>query len=193
MDSHSIKDLLDLPELFIHSTKKIDGQIFIDAEPAASHQLCPVCASSQTIRRGINSIRKVRHLDSFGFVVYLNLSAIRLSCTSCGAYFVWTYDCVAPKKRYTKAFEDSLPKQAVGATVTYAARVTNTPATTIARVVHTWKTHEASRIQESCQSQALTHDKLVLGIDDFAIRKGHTYNTGLHKLRNGTFLDIISG
>ena len=80
MHAHSIKDLLDLPELFIHSTKKIDGQIFIDAEPAASHQPCPVCASSQTIRRGINSIRKVRHLDSFGCVVYLNLPAIRLSC-----------------------------------------------------------------------------------------------------------------
>jgi transposase len=193
MHSHSIKDLLDLPELFVHSTKKMDGQIFIDAEPVASHQPCPVCASVQTIRRGINSIRKVRHLDSFGCVVYLNLPAIRLSCTSCGAHFVWSYNCVAPKKRYTKAFENSLPKQVVGATVIHAARVTNTPATTIARVVHTWKTHEAARIQETCQSQALTHDKLVLGIDDFAIRKGHTYNTGLHDLRNGTFLDIIPG
>ncbi len=33
----------------------------------------------------------------------------------------------------------------------------------------------------------------MLGLDDFAIRKGHTYNTGLHDLRNGTFLDIIPG
>lgn len=32
-----------------------------------------------------------------------------------------------------------------------------------------------------------------MGIDDFAIRKGHTYNTGLHDLRNGHFLDIIPG
>jgi len=34
---------------------------------------------------------------------------------------------------------------------------------------------------------------LVLGIDDFAIRKDHTYNTGLHDLRGGYFLDIIPG
>lgn len=193
MHSHSIKDLLDLPELIILSTEKIEGQIFIDAEPAASHQPCPVCASMQTIRRGVNSIRKVRHLDAFGCVVYLNLPAIRLSCTSCGAYFVWAYDCVAPKKRYTKVFEQSLPKLVVGATVTHAARVMNTPTTTIARVVRTWKTNEAMRIQTNCQSQAKAHTKLVLGIDDFAIRKGHTYNTGLHDLRNGTFLDIIPG
>lgn len=193
MHSHSIKDLLGLPELFILSTKKIDGQIGIDAVPVASSQPCPVCASTQTIRRGVNSIRKVRHLDAFGCVVYLHVPAIRLSCTSCDTLFVWSYDCVAPKKRYTKAFEASLPKQVVGATVTHASRTTNTPPTTIARVVHAWKTEEAARIQEACQSQAATHDKLVLGIDDFAIRKGHTYNTGLHDLRNGTFLDIIPG
>ncbi|WP_429371473.1 transposase [Paenibacillus sp. DS2015] len=32
-----------------------------------------------------------------------------------------------------------------------------------------------------------------MGIDDFAIRKGHTYNAGLHDLRGGTFLDVIPG
>ncbi|MCM3342047.1 transposase [Paenibacillus sp. MER TA 81-3] len=35
--------------------------------------------------------------------------------------------------------------------------------------------------------------KLVLGIDDFAIRKGHTYNTGIHNLRGETLLDILPG
>lgn len=193
MHSHSIKDLLDLPELFVLSTEKINGQIWIEARPIASHQSCPVCASPKTVRRGTGSMRKVRHLDAFGCAVYLKLPAIRLSCTSCFANFVWSYDCVAPKKRYTKVFEATLPKHVVGATVTHAARVTNTPATTIARAVRTWKNNEATRIQNACQSQAKAHSKLVLGIDDFAIRKGHTYNTGLHDLRNGTFLDIIPG
>jgi len=193
MRTHSIKNLLDLPELFVISTEKINGQIWMEAQPIASHQPCPICASPKTIRRGIRSIRNVRHLDAFGYPVYLKIPAIRLSCTSCFANFVWSYDCVAPKKRYTKAFEASLPKQVVGATVTHAARVTNTPATTIARVVRSWKTKEAARIQMSCQLQAVLHTKLVLAMDDFAIRKGHTYNTGLHDLRNGTLLDIIPG
>lgn len=33
----------------------------------------------------------------------------------------------------------------------------------------------------------------MLGVDDFAIRKGHTYNTGIHNLRGETLLDIVPG
>ncbi|MEG0711087.1 MAG: ISL3 family transposase, partial [Niameybacter sp.] len=35
--------------------------------------------------------------------------------------------------------------------------------------------------------------RLVIGIDDFAIRKGHTYNTGFHDLRNGSLLTVVNG
>ncbi len=43
------------------------------------------------------------------------------------------------------------------------------------------------------REKAQTSSQLILGIDDFAIRKGHTYNTGLHDLRGETFLDVIPG
>lgn len=33
----------------------------------------------------------------------------------------------------------------------------------------------------------------MLGIDDFAIKKGRTYNTGIHDLRGETMLDLLSG
>lgn len=32
---------------------------------------------------------------------------------------------------------------------------------------------------------------MVLGVDNFSIRKGHTYNMGLHDLKGGTFWDVI--
>ena len=48
-------------------------------------------------------------------------------------------------------------------------------------------------VQAACKEKAIASSQLVLGIDDFAIRKGHTYNTGLHDLRGGTFLDVIPG
>lgn len=32
---------------------------------------------------------------------------------------------------------------------------------------------------------------LVLGVDDFANKKGHTYNTGIHDLKGETMLDLL--
>ncbi|WP_376776806.1 ISL3 family transposase [Sporosarcina sp. NCCP-2331] len=156
-------------------------------------QPCPICTSSCTIRRGTSYTRMVRHLDAFGCHVYLKLPAIRLSCKECMASFVWDYAFVAPKKRNTKAFEATLPKQAIRSTITHTACVTEIPASTVARVIHMWKTTAAALVQQACQEKAEQCQNLVLGIDDFAIRKGHTYNTGLHDLRNSTFLDIIPG
>nr|WP_245996225.1 hypothetical protein [Paenibacillus taihuensis] len=33
--------------------------------------------------------------------------------------------------------------------------------------------------------------KLALDVDDFAIKKGHTYNTGIHNHRGETMLDLL--
>jgi len=85
---------------------------------------------------------------------------------------------VAPKKRYTKAFEATLPKQSNWCNHHTYMRVTGTPATTVARIVNAWKKKAASRVQQACQHKASYCQNLVLGLDVFAIRKGHTYNTG---------------
>lgn len=193
MHSHSIKVLLDLPELNVCAIQKEKDQVLIEVTPIDATQPCPVCASTQIIRRGTAYQRKVRHLAAFGKRVYLLLPAIRLTCKDCHAHFVWHYDCVAPKKRYTKAFEATLPKQAIGATIAHAARLSETPPTTVHRVVRQWMAVESVRVQRRCEQQAKVSTGLVLGIDDFAIRKGHRYNTGLHDLRGGTFLDVIPG
>lgn len=177
MHSNHIKNLWDLPQLNIVKVEKVEQQIFIEALPIEQKQPCPICRSRQTIRRGLGYTRKVRHLDAFSCQVYMKLPAIRLSCKDCHASFVWDYPFVASKKRYTKAFESALPKQAIGSTITHTARVTETPASTVTRVVRAWKKVAALNVQQVCQQKALDCENLVLGIDDFAIRKGYTYNT----------------
>ncbi|SFF04342.1 Transposase [Paenibacillus algorifonticola] len=51
----------------------------------------------------------------------------------------------------------------------------------------------SERLSERAWKQAIESTGLVLGVDDFAIKKGHTYNTGIHDLRGGTLLDILPG
>lgn len=52
---------------------------------------------------------------------------------------------------------------------------------------------EAQRIYEQAWAEAKATNDLVLGVDDFAIKKGHTYNTGIHNLRGETMLDLLPG
>nr|WP_229696231.1 transposase [Paenibacillus albidus] len=52
---------------------------------------------------------------------------------------------------------------------------------------------ENERLLKQAWDQAEDQTNLVLGIDDFAIKKGHTYNTGIHDLRGETMLDLLSG
>lgn len=42
-------------------------------------------------------------------------------------------------------------------------------------------------------SCAQSSSRLILGIDDFAITKGHRCNTGFHDLRNGCLLPLVMG
>lgn len=193
MHSYSTNILLNLPELNICLIHEETDAFLLNVEPVTRTQPCPCCGSEHVIRRGVAYTRKVRHLPAFGRPVYLCLPAIRMTCKGCHASFVWQYACVAPGKRYTKAFESALPSQVVGATVTRAARQMDTPSTTVERVYKKWLKEESARIQAECLAGAQTNQRLVLGIDDFAIRKGHTYNTGLHDLRGNALLDVIPG
>ncbi|ANU12059.1 hypothetical protein BBH88_18245 [Planococcus antarcticus DSM 14505] len=193
MHTHFTNFLLNIKELSVSEVQKVEADVWIQVQPTDRLQACPQCQGTEVIRKGCAYQRKVRHLSAFGCRVFLFLPAIRLMCKQCDVSFVWQYGCVAPGRRYTKQFEASLPRQVIGATVTHAAKQTQTPATTVERVFKQWMETESAHVQGTCQEQALNSSQLVLGIDDFAIRKGHTYNTGIHDLRGGTFLDIIPG
>lgn len=193
MHSHFTNLLLDLKELSISHVEKERDDFFIHVQPIEYLQPCPQCQGMKVIRKGSAYQRKVRHLSAFGHRVFLLMPAIRMMCKHCEVSFVWQYECVASGKRYTKPFEASLPNQVIGATVTHAAKQTQTPATTVERIFKQWMESESAHVQATCKEKAVESHQLVLGIDDFAIRKGHTYNTGLHDLRGGTFLDVIPG
>ena len=188
-----INELLDLPEVKIINVEIEEHHATIELAPLDYIQDCPCCHSTSVIRNGIPYKRNVRHLAAFEKSVDLRIPAISLACKDCGATFTWEYSFVEPKKRYTKVFSAYLARQTYGATVAHTSMEEQVPYSTMERIFKSNLHEKSVEIQEQVYQEAVEREGLVLGIDDFAIRKGHTYNTGLHDLKGGRFLDIISG
>jgi transposase len=123
------------------------------------------------------------------------LSALRqrYRCKKCNATFTHEYDFVTGKERYTEAFKIQSYKLSIGATVQHSAEITETPYSTAERFFKEIALQIAPITIEAAQEIAQQSAKLILGIDDFAIRKGHNYNTGFHDLRGENLIGIAEG
>ena len=193
MPLHYINALLDLPEVKIVNVEIEKHHAIIELIPVDSVQECPCCHSSSVIRNGVPYKRNVRHLAVFDKSVDLRFPAICLLCKECGATFTWTYPFVEPKKRYTNVFSSFLARQTHGTTVAHTSNEHQVPYSTMERIFKRDLHEKSEQIQKQVYQEAVERNGLVLGIDDFAIRKGHTYNSGLHDLKGGRFLDVIHG
>ncbi|MEK3795551.1 transposase [Paenibacillus sp. FSL R7-0204] len=90
-------------------------------------------------------------------------------------------------------FRSQTVNQALGFTAAHSARIQEAPASTVQRMHQEALPAESERLLKQAWCQAKDTPELVLSIDDFAIKKGHTYNTGIYDLRGETMLDLLSG
>jgi transposase len=190
-DINNLLNLQDVNVVKVYNV--IDESVQITVEHQNYLQPCPCCGSSHVIRRGVSGYRKVRHLPIFELKTILLLPRVRLSCKNCFFSFTMQYSFVCGKSRYTNQYKEQVSDAAVGATVTNAARITKTPYSTAERMFKKYLDDITPKISNLVLSASKQTEKLVIGLDDFVIRKGHTYNTGIHDLRNETLLHIIPG
>lgn len=189
-----ISEFWDLPELKITKCIPSEREIHLHAKPQEDVQSCPCCSTNEGVqRKGSNGYRRIRHLSVFAKKTIIHVPSIRMYCTGCKLGFVWCYSFVQPKRRYSCAFARQTAEQALGSTSTHSAVIQEAPPSTVSRMHREWLEAESSRLMEKAWQQALHAPQLILGIDDFAIKKGIRYNTGIHDLRGGTLLDICPG
>ncbi|AET61210.1 transposase IS204/IS1001/IS1096/IS1165 family protein [Paenibacillus terrae HPL-003] len=190
-----INELLGLPELQLQQLVSIDTkEVHLEASPVAYKQPCPLCHSEASVKRdGRNRTRQIRHLSIFGRKSYLHVPSIRMTCTRCRISFVWIYDFVGPKQRYSQAFRAQTVEQTLGSTAVHSALMQQAPVSTVQRMHQEALPKACEHLTKQAWREAEDSSNLVLGIDDFAIKKGHTYNTGIHNLRGETMLDLWAG
>jgi len=195
MQIQYINEMLDIPELQIHQILPMNAdEIHIEVVPVAKKQCCPICRSDEFVTlKGSNEPRTIRHTPAFEKKVHLLVPTIRMHCTKCEAGFVWMYEFVEPKRRYSNRFRERTVEQALGSTASHSAHMQQAPASTVQRMHNEAIPLESERLSEQAWKQAKESSGLILGVDDFAIKKGHTYNTGIHDLKGETMLDLLPG
>ena len=193
MQLQDIGKLLGLQGVRVIKISHESAQAIIHIEPSVINQLCPCCESTAIIKNGKDGYRRVTHLRIAETQCILLALCQRLKCKSCTATFVHSYSFVTGKERYTTAYKRQIYRLSIGATVQHSSEVTKTPYTTAERFFKEAVLRIAPMTTAAAQKMAADSAKLILGIDDFAIRKGHNYNTGIHDLRGESLLGVANG
>lgn len=194
MHIKDINKLLNLQDINIVKISDVyENSVEIILEPLNYIQNCPCCNNRNVIRKGSSGYRKVRHLPLCGNKTFLLLPKIRLYCKDCLINFTFKYSFVDGKSRYTNQYNDNLANAVTGSTVAHASEFTGTPYSTVERIFKNYLNNVKPKICAEALELSKNTERLIIGIDDFAIRKGHSYNTGIHDLRNDTLLHLVKG
>lgn len=180
---------LDLPELEIVSQRvQADGSLEIHIQAITTQHACPTC---KTICVKIHDTRKRLKKDIAlrSYQVRLVLYKRRFRCMRCRGTFTEPDESCGRYKRTTKRFRDALAQQAE-----------KRPIAHIAQEAGVGPRFVEECFEKSLQEQGRTWEETTLlptprflGIDEFARRKAHHYDTILCDLVNRTVLEVSEG
>ena len=165
----------------------------VHVKPLIDNPTCPCCGGLNVICYGVDGTRRIRHLNIGVAKCILEADRQRMKCNTCTATHTHKYEFVNGKERYTTGFKAQAYQVSIGATVQHGAKCTETPYSTTERFFKEAAMKIAPLVLSAAQVMAQESAKLILGIDDFAIRKGHNYNTGIHDLRGENLIGIAEG
>src|SRR4026208_855214 len=112
---------LDIPDVRVLQTELTKaGELILTVESTLSSTISRRCGRTISERHGVDDPRLLRHLPSFGRVVYLRIRPKRFRCSYCDDHptTTQTLDWYDSKALHTKAYERHLMVQLVNSTFT---------------------------------------------------------------------------
>ena len=144
------------------------GKVVIRLEPTRKWMRCSRCGSrSQSVHD--TTSRRVRDLPLFDWDVVLIVPRRRLWCEHCGGPHLEELDWLSPHRRVTRRLEDAVSRLCGAMPLSQVAQFYGLG-------WHTVKAIDQAALQRQVSEPDWT-DIEYLGMDEFALHKGHRYAT----------------
>lgn len=177
--------MLGIQGIEVIHTSVNNGIFIIFAKPDCVSGICPKCG------RFTDTVHDVRvqcyeHLPIWEYPTQLVLPVIRLECCcDPGHPFELTYDFIRKYQRQTVPYEEYIFRLCRDNSIENVSYLTG------------WSHGKCQRIFNCYAQQEIESreplDAEYLGIDDFAVRKGHDYNTVIYDLATNRLIDVVEG
>ena len=184
---------LDLPELEIVSQSiRADESIEVHVRARKEHADCPRCGQESS--KVHDSRQRVkRDIELRGYQVYLILHKRRFRCARCRKPFTETDSACGRYQRTTQRFRNQIAKQACQRPLTHVAQEVQVGYRFVHGCLHAWIQDKLEKKGRTLDEQAKLPTPQILGIDEFALRKGHHYDTILCDLELRDVLEVGEG
>jgi transposase len=176
---------LRLPEVRVIRQEETEAEIMVEVAYRASRSPCPRCGRDAAKVHSTKAQRK-RDLRLWGKPVLLVLHKRRFRCVGCGKVFTEADPVCGTRRRSTQRFRCDLGQKALLRPVRHVAAEERVGEALVRRCA----TEEAARLLGVEDQSAGAR---VLGLDEFAIRKGQIYDTAIMDIERRVVLGVVSG
>jgi len=184
---------LDLPELHILKQKwQADGTIRVEVIATTTQATCPNCQKT-CVKIHDTRARKKRDVALREHQVELILYKRRFRCFSCQKNFTEPDTACGRKRRTTERLREAIGKHVYTQPVAHVAKAFGVSHHLVQRCFETVATQEIKHKGLSLDEQQPLCTPRFLGIDEFARRKGHVYDTILCDLDARRVIEVCSG
>ena len=184
---------LDLPEFEILSQCiGADESIEVQVRGRYESQTCPCCGEESA---KVHDTRKrvKRDITLREYQVYLIVHKRRFRCATCRKPFTETDSACGRYKRTTERFRDQIAKQACQRPLTHVAQEVQVGPRFVHGCLQAWIEEKLRKKGRTLDEQIKLPTPQILGIDEFALRKGHHYDTILCDLESRDVLEVGDG
>lgn len=184
---------LDLPEFEILSQEiQADGSIWIQVKAGTDRQQCPGCGT--TCVKVHDTRARVKNDRTLGaHRVRLIVLKRRFRCFTCQRPFTEPDQACGRYKRSTKRLREHLATQAQTQPLSQIAREAGVGSRFVQDCFAASMEERLKRQGRSIDETSMLPTPRFLGIDEFAHRKGHHYDTILCDLEQRTVLEVSTG